>query len=100
MAATRPLGPPRQLRPRQRTEVWVAEVGSATPRLVHESATRLLEAPNGSPDGRSLLLNGVGLLWRLDLACGDLEQVALDGVPPLNNDHVVDGDRGLVYVSA
>ncbi|MGI3779981.1 MAG: TolB family protein, partial [Janthinobacterium lividum] len=31
---------------------------------------------------------------------GDLEQVALDGVPPLNNDHVMDGDRGLVYVSA
>ena len=95
-----PLGTSRQLRPGQRTEVWVADVGSSTPRLVHTSTSRLLEAPNWSPDGRSLLLNGDGLLWRLDLETGDLEQIRLDGVPPLNNDHVLDPDRSLVYVSA
>jgi len=60
----------------------------------------LLEAPNWAPDGRGLLLNGNGLLWRLDLATGHSSQVPLDGVPPLNNDHVVDAARGLLYMSA
>lgn len=96
-----PLGPPRRLQPGQRTEVWVAAVEGGPAQRVHSDRTVLLEAPNWSPDGRSLLLNGDGLLWRLDLEHpGRLDQVRLDGVPPLNNDHVVDGPRGLLYVSA
>lgn len=97
---TWPLGPPRLLRPGQRTEVWVVDVDSPTPRLLHISVDRLLEAPSWASDGRSLLLNGDGLLWRLDLSSGELEQVRLDGVPPLNNDHVLDPARGLIYLSA
>jgi len=29
-----------------------------------------------------------------------LEQVVFDGLPPINNDHVVDAGRGLIYLSA
>jgi TolB protein len=98
---TWPLGQPRQLRPGQRAEVWTVDVDApAGRRLVHSSSDRLLEAPNWTPDGHSLLLNGDGLLWRLDLDSSDLHHVDLDGVPPLNNDHVIDAGNRLVYLSA
>ena len=95
-----PIGPARTLQPGQRTEIWVAEVDGTPPNLVFTSRTVLLEAPNWAPDGRGLLLNGDGLLWRLDLGTGRLSQVSLEGVPPLNNDHVIDAGRGLMYMSA
>lgn len=95
-----PIGPTRTLLPGQRTEIWVADVDGSPPDLVHTSRTVLLEAPNWAPDGRGLLLNGGGLLWRLDLDTSRLTRVPLEGVPPLNNDHVVDAGRGLMYLSA
>jgi len=94
-----PLGEPRQLRSQQRTEVWVADIGgSAQP--VYSSATTLFEAPNWAPDGQGLLLNGNGLLWRLDLDPLALNQVTIPGLPPINNDYVVDATSGVIYLSA
>jgi TolB protein len=95
-----PLGHGRQLRQGQRAEVWIAGVDGGPAELVYTSTTALLEAPNWAPDGRALLLNGDGLLWRLDLDAGTLVQVPLDGLPPINNDHVVDAGRRLIYLSA
>ena len=92
---------PRTLQPGQRAEVWIAEVGDRAAQLVYSTDTLLLEAPNWAPDGRGLLLNGDGLLWRLDLGPeAELERVPIDDLPPINNDHVVDAERGLVYLSA
>ncbi|WP_152617809.1 TolB family protein [Phaeacidiphilus oryzae] len=93
---------PRELAPGQRTCVWVAGTDSAPPRLVHETSHLLLEAPNFGPDGRSLLLNGAGRLWRLELGDGraaEPKEVPLHGVPPINNDHVVSPDGRHVYLS-
>lgn len=92
---------PRSLHPGQRTEVWIAGLGGGPPELAYSSDTVLLEAPNWSPDGRGLLLNGVGLLWRLNLEPQtELKAVPIEGLPPINNDHVVDAARGLIYMSA
>ena len=96
-----PLGSGRQLRPNQRTEVWIAEVDGGPPQLAYTTEDMLLEAPNWAPDGRGLLLNGDGLLWRLQLgSTAELSRVPLDGLPPINNDHVLDAELGLVYLSA
>ena len=96
-----PLGTGRELRPGQRAEVWIAGADGGPAELVHTSDTVLLEAPNWAPDDRALLLNGDGRLWRLDLEPRvALEQVVFDGLPPINNDHVVDAGRGLIYLSA
>jgi hypothetical protein len=62
-----PLGNPRQLQPNQRAEVWVVDVSNGSAQLVYTCHDTLLEAPNWAPDGQGLLLNGDGLLWRLDL---------------------------------
>ena len=94
-----PLGNPRRLRPNQRAEVWVADVAGSA-RRVYTSDSTLLEAPNWAPDGRGLLLNGDGLLWRLDLEPLALNKVVIDGLPPINNDHVLDAAAGLIYLSA
>jgi TolB protein len=91
----------RRLRPGQRSEVWIAEVPSGSAELAYASDALLLEAPNWAPDGRCLLLNGDGLLWRLDLEPHiELKQVPIDDLPPINNDHVLDAKRGLIYLSA
>jgi TolB protein len=96
-----PLGSTRQLRPQQRAEVWVADVDAGAAQLVYTSGSVLLEAPNWAPDGHALLLNGDGLLWRLDLSpAAEPKQVRIEGLPPINNDHVVDAKRELIYLSA
>ena len=60
-------GPAGEFRPGQRAEVWIAGVDGGPAELVYTSDTVLLEAPNWAPDDQALLLNGDGLLWRLDL---------------------------------
>jgi TolB protein len=96
-----PLGRPRQHRPGQRTEVWIADVGAGSAQPVYTSDSVLLEAPNWAPDGHGLLLNGDGVLWRLHLGpSAELKQVPIEGLPPINNDHVVDAERDLIYLSA
>ncbi|MEW2165686.1 hypothetical protein AB0912_22215 [Streptomyces sp. NPDC007084] len=92
---------PRELRDGQRTCVWIASVDSSVPELVHETSGLLLEAPNWSADGSHLLLNGGGRLWRLGLTEGSpgLSEIPLDGVPPINNDHVLSPDGTRVFLS-
>lgn len=66
---------------------------------VWESNELLVEAPNWvGPD--VIVVNGNGVLWRLDLATGDLGRIDIVGVPDLNNDHVPDVARSRMYVSA
>ena len=57
----------RRLRPGQRAECGCSTSTGVRPELVYTTDEVLLEAPNWAPDGRGLLLNGDGLLWRLDL---------------------------------
>jgi len=55
---------PRALRAGQRAQLFVIDVTSGERRLVHESRTRLFEAPNWTRDGAWLVFNGDGLLFR------------------------------------
>lgn len=91
--------PTRTLGSGQQTLVWIADLAGSLS-LVHTDERVLLEAPNWSPDGQSLLLNGAGRLWRLDLADGGLATIPIDGLPPINNDHVLDPDGRHLYLSA
>jgi hypothetical protein len=101
MISTEELLPTRDLKTGQRTEVWVADITGDAPELIFTSDELLLEAPNWTPDGSALLLNGNGLLWRLPVQPGaGIERVMIDDLPPINNDHVLDPPRGLIYLSA
>ncbi len=63
-------GHARTLAPGQRCEVWIAGPGVDVETLVLTTDDVLLEAPNWTLDGSALILNGAGVLWRLDLRSG------------------------------
>jgi len=92
----------RTLRPGQRSQLWIGGPDVAVPVLVLESSDVLIEAPNWAADGRSLLVNGNGLLWRVNIgrSLPELEAVEFSGLPPINNDHVLSPDGKLIYMSA
>ncbi|WP_228265946.1 TolB family protein [Microlunatus elymi] len=69
--------------------------------LIFETDAILIEAPNWTLDGESLILNGNGTLWRLAPRSGArLEAIEFSGLPPINNDHVLDPDGEHIYLSA
>ncbi|GAA2889717.1 hypothetical protein Acy02nite_32330 [Actinoplanes cyaneus] len=93
------MGSARTLAENQKCRIWTYEVSTGVPSLVHTSSSVLFEAPNWSADG-DLILNGDGLLWRLPVLPGSAPvRIPLDGVPGLNNDHVL-GTGDAIFVSA
>ncbi len=92
----------RTLAPGQRAQVWLGGPAMREPRLLFETGEILGEAPNWSLDGGSLIVNGHGLLWRLDIASPEqgLRLIDFEGLPELNNDHVLHPDGYGIYLSA
>lgn len=87
--------------PSQRSQVLIADPGTPDPpEVLLETGDLLLEAPNWTLDGSALILNGGGLLWRCDLDDPAPRAIGFDGLPPLNNDHVLDPDGVHVLMSA
>lgn len=91
----------RTLQSGRRSQVLVAAPGHPEPQLVYEDSHTLFEAPNWAPDGRGLLLNGDGMLWHLPLeAAAEPAPIAFDGLPPINNDHVLHPDGASILMTA
>lgn len=61
---------------------------------------RHIEAPNWSPCGTYLLVNGEGGLFRVPLQAPALQAVDLDGVGKLNNDHGISPDGKTWVISS
>jgi TolB protein len=91
---------PRKLAPSQRCEVWVHDVATNANLRIFETSALLLEAPNWTLDGAALILNGDGVLCRLPVDEPLLQRIEINGVPPLNNDHVLDPDGRHIFMSA
>lgn len=90
----------RALKPGQTARIHVHDAVTGEDTVVHESSTVLFEAPNWAPSGE-LLLNGQGLLWRLPVEPGsEPTPIAHEGLPPINNDHVLDPDGEHIFLSA
>jgi len=91
---------PRELLPGQRAELLIIDVDSATVALRHATDTLLIEAPNWSPDGQALIVNGAGRLFVLGVETGGPDEIDLGGLAGINNDHVLSPDGRTVYVSS
>lgn len=64
------------------------------------SSARLFEAPNWSRDGRYLILNSEGKLWKLAVAGGEPEMIPTGTVSRINNDHGISPDGKWIAISA
>ncbi|WP_369046352.1 TolB family protein [Sinomonas sp. P10A9] len=72
----------------------------AEPQLIFHTDEILLEAPNWAHDGRTLYVNGHGVLWSLDVDVPVLREVPFEDLPEINNDHVLSPDGASIYLSA
>ncbi len=82
-----------------RSHVTVMDVETRQERIVATLEGRY-EAPNWSPDGRWLVLNGGGSLYRLSAAGGTLERIDTGKVERINNDHGISPDGNWLVISA
>ncbi|MBB3646116.1 Tol biopolymer transport system component [Rhizobium sp. BK619] len=81
---------------RSSVEIYNFRTGSA--REVWQT-DKLVEAPNFSPDGSYLLLNGDGLLYRLPLDGGEVVKVDTGFAVNCNNDHGISPDGTEIVIS-
>jgi TolB protein len=99
--------------PSQSARIRILDIETGESATVFESSTLFVEAPNLSPDGRGLIVNADGGLWRLPLGAGrgagsgadadaraTLERIPLGTTPALNNDHVISPDGSTFLVTA
>ncbi len=90
----------RRLSAGQQCRILTYDIVSKVSTVVHTSTALLFEAPNWTSDGQ-LVLNGDGLLWAMAADGSDPPRpIPLDGLPELNNDHVLDVVSPSVYLSA
>ena len=91
----------RTLESGQRAQIWIGGPDLTEAQVLLDTSTMLIEAPNWSPDGGSLLVNGNGRLWRIELGPRpELRLVDFTGLPEINNDHVLSPDGRHIYLSA
>jgi hypothetical protein len=93
-----PLTTPSQ-RPAARSKISVYDLATKTVKVVY-TADAIFEAPNWSPNGKFLLTNSDGKLYRLPVAGGQPEKIDLGEVDNINNDHGLSPDGKTLVVSA
>ncbi|MDP2119238.1 MAG: hypothetical protein Q8K28_04980 [Hoeflea sp.] len=63
------------------------------------ASPRLIEAPNWTPDGAALIVNGEGRLFRVPLGAPDLIEIATGPAVRCNNDHGISPDGRWLVIS-
>lgn len=82
-----------------RSEVILHDVADCKGRVIHASDD-LIEAPNWSPCGRYLIVNGGGLIYRLELETPErLQLIDTGNVIACNNDHGISPDGTQLVIS-
>lgn len=77
-------------------EIYNVETGE---REVVQFFDYLIEAPNWTPDGKALVYNSNGKIWRIDLETKEITPIDTDFVDNCNNDHVLSADGTQLAVS-
>jgi Tol biopolymer transport system component len=88
------------MQPNQVSQLIVADIQDDEATVLLES-NKLVQSPNWTPDGKWLVVNSEGKLWRL-LAdgSGELDPIDIGDITKVNNDHLLSPDGERVYFSA
>lgn len=81
-----------------RSSVEIYDIVTGETRVVWQSE-QLIEAPNFSRDGRFLIVNGDGLVYRLPLDGGEPMRIDTGFATRCNNDHGLSSDGSLLAIS-
>lgn len=81
------------------SHITLMSLDGSSKQVIH-STPKTFEAPNWSPDGKYLLLNSEGRLWRLPVTGGEPEAIPLGAVKGVNNDHGISPDGKWFAISA
>ncbi len=86
-------------RPRVKSAINIVSADGKHKRVLYETE-RHFEAPNWSPDGKYLLLNSDGKLWKISVNGGEPEAVNTGSVGRINNDHGISRDGKWFAISS
>jgi Tol biopolymer transport system component len=75
------------------------DVATGARQVIHTSPISI-QAPNWTPDGKTLIFNGSGKLWTLDLATRTVKELNTGAVQRNNNDHVLSFDGSMLGISS
>jgi TolB protein len=90
----------RALAPNQISQLVVFDIQTGVQTTIFEAA-EIIEAPNWTPDGETLIFNAGGELRRIDHQGRDApERIDTGRLRDLNNDHVLSPDGRTIYVSS
>ena len=96
----RPDPAARRLLPRQSSELVVLGTATGIGQVIYE-ARELFEAPNWTLDGKWLIFNADGRLWRISPDGMDgPHRINTAPIEDLNNDHVLAPDGKTIFISA
>jgi Tol biopolymer transport system component len=76
----------------------ILDIESGNRKIIHRSPESL-QAPNWTPDGKALIYNHNGKLYRFDLAKNEPEVINTDFATSNNNDHVLTFDGRMLGIS-
>lgn len=79
--------------------IEVMEVATGNRRIVH-TGPDAMQAPNWTLDGRALIYNSGGRLYRFDLATGASSPIDTGPIVRNNNDHVISFDGTMLGISS
>jgi|GEM_PF-69237 len=94
-----PIRAQSRLAPGQMAEIITLGIDGSDPHLVYQTAERI-EAPNWTRDGKWLVYNSKGSLWRIAAGGGDPIRIDTGEVKDVNNDHVLSPDGRTIFFSA
>lgn len=82
-----------------KSEIVIHDLATGSERVVL-ATDQLVEAPNWSPDGKFIVFNGEGLIWRLDPEAGaQPERIDTGFATGCNNDHGISPDGTTLVIS-
>jgi len=80
------------------SHIEIMEVKTGLRKIVH-TAPNSLQAPNWTKDGKYLLYNSEGLMYRFTIADGKIETLNTGSANQNNNDHVISFDGKMLAIS-